>query len=349
MDTAQGKFRLSIIVPCYKVEKYLKRCLDSLLAQTLEGLQIICINDGSPDGCIDILNSYKAAHPDIFVIIDRENRGVWRSRREGIEAAEGEYTGFIDPDDHVRADYAKELYLAAKRDRADIACCGYERVEDETGHVYSREMTGFCRDHFDIKKDPGLLTEVNAAPWNKIFRTCLIKDMPDLENIPPALDDMMFAQLMYLKCRRVTFVKKSLIYYTVRQDSIINNISPALVPKICRSMKEVREIYAQKRPGMLLYIDTLAFLHIGISLMYRLYSPRLKGFSRLLKSDLVFLDKNFPGWRNSPYLRASYIASHDCANLRLRIMRDVYLLGLFEPFLFFYTLMIRRLKLDIKW
>ena len=114
MITADSSIKLSVIVPCYKVEKYLPACLDSLINQTLDDIEIICINDGSPDGCIDILRSYEAANPGKVVVIDKKNEGVWRGRFDGIRIARGEYIGFVDSDDTVAPNFAEILYRSAK-------------------------------------------------------------------------------------------------------------------------------------------------------------------------------------------------------------------------------------------
>ena len=76
----KNKKKVSIIVPCYKVEEYLPRCLDTLMNQTLEDIEVICINDGSPDNCLKILKEYQKKYKDKLVIIDKENEGVWRGR-----------------------------------------------------------------------------------------------------------------------------------------------------------------------------------------------------------------------------------------------------------------------------
>ena len=96
-----AKKKLSIIVPCYKVEKYLPRCLDSLVNQTLEDIEVICINDGSPDNCLNILKDYQKKYKDKIVIIDKKNEGVWRGRKDGIKKATGEFIGFVDSDDYL--------------------------------------------------------------------------------------------------------------------------------------------------------------------------------------------------------------------------------------------------------
>jgi len=340
--------KLSIIIPCYKVDKYLSGCLDALLSQTLDGIELICINDGSPDESLSILRSYKERYGDRIVLIDKENEGVWKARMDGITAAKGEYIGFADPDDRVMAGFASKLYEAVQKNGADIACCGYERI-DENGRIYSREMTGFGHTTFTIRDDHGKMLEVNTAPWNKIFKSSLLKNMPVIEHIPPALDDMVFAQLIYINAQTITFIPDILISYRMRSDSIINSISTELISPIYASMKELRTVFENKEPKMLQYIDALAFEHLGISLMYRIYGKTDEGFDDLLKTNTTFLDDNFPLWRKNKYMNLSYVLKNKGTNLKLWIVRNVYRLHLFKSFLYIYTAMIKYLKIDIKW
>ncbi len=95
--------KLSVIVPVYKVEKYLPRCLDSLLRQGMESgdWEVICVNDGSPDNCGTILVDYQQRHPDIFKVISQENQGLGAARNTGMKVAQGDYVGFVDSDDYV--------------------------------------------------------------------------------------------------------------------------------------------------------------------------------------------------------------------------------------------------------
>ena len=130
--------KLSIIVPCYKAKDYLTRCLDSLIRQTLTDIEIICVNDGSPDNCIEILEDYYKKYGDKIVIIDKQNEGVWRARMDGIKLARGEYIGFVDADDYVTLDFAEKLYTLVTLENADIAVCGFDRIDSETGKRYSR-------------------------------------------------------------------------------------------------------------------------------------------------------------------------------------------------------------------
>ena len=144
MKPTNQKIKLSIIVPVYKAERYLPCCLESLLAQTLPEIEIICVNDGSPDRCPAILKEYQEkAGGQRFVIIDKQNEGPWKARRDGIAAANGQYIGFLDADDYLKNDFAKKMYRAAKVSKADIVCCGFDRIDEETEKSYSREMTHF--------------------------------------------------------------------------------------------------------------------------------------------------------------------------------------------------------------
>ena len=114
-----NKPKVSVIIPVYKVENFLRRCLDSVVGQTLQDMEIICVNDGSPDNCLNILKEYQGKYDNI-VIIDKKNEGVWKARVDGIQKATGEYITFIDSDDYIALDCIEKLYSVAKKDYADI-------------------------------------------------------------------------------------------------------------------------------------------------------------------------------------------------------------------------------------
>ncbi len=119
--------KVSVIIPVYNVEKLLPRCLDSIVNQTLQDIEIICVNDGSPDRSIDVLNRYAAADSRIRVI-SQENRGLGGARNTGFEAATGDYILYIDSDDWVDANYCESLYAGATAADADVACASIQKV-----------------------------------------------------------------------------------------------------------------------------------------------------------------------------------------------------------------------------
>ena len=112
--------KISVIIPIYKVEKYLRFCLDSLCVQTLKDIEIICVNDGSPDNCGEILKEYEKKD-NRFYIINQENLGSGPARNNGLDYAKGEFVGFVDPDDWVSPNYFEILYNRATICGADIS------------------------------------------------------------------------------------------------------------------------------------------------------------------------------------------------------------------------------------
>lgn len=112
--------KVSVIIPVYNVEKYLRKCLDSVCAQTLEDIEIICVNDCSPDDSIEILKEYASKDNRIKIIDFKENRGVAVARNEAIKIATGEYIGFVDSDDWIDLDFYEKLYKKAKEDNVDL-------------------------------------------------------------------------------------------------------------------------------------------------------------------------------------------------------------------------------------
>ncbi|WP_455139260.1 glycosyltransferase family 2 protein [Thermophilibacter sp.] len=346
---ASSQIALSIIVPCYKVEQYLPKCLDSLVGQTLDNIEVICINDGSPDHCIDILRDYEKRFPGKVVVIDKRNEGVWKGRWDGIAVARGEYIGFLDSDDYATPDFAESLYRAAKETDADIAVCGFDRIDLESGKVLSREMTTH-RDDFIIDNDPGRLVELNGAPWNKCFRASILKGMRNLSQPPTVLDDLAFHLLAYCDMHgKVTFVPKSLVRYMVRAGSIINTVRKDQVDSIFNAFIEIRGHYERSRPGLLDALDAIAFLHLGVSLVFRLSCDRNVDIKHEIANMTAFLDAHFPTWRRTPYLRASYVVSRGGAFLKLFVVQKVYRAHLMPAFLAAYRFMINRLHVDIKW
>lgn len=340
---------LSIIVPCYKVEKYLPRCLDSLMNQTLKNIEAICINDGSPDHCIDILRDYEARYPGKVIVIDKRNEGVWKGRWDGIAIARGEYIGFLDSDDYVVPEFAERLYRAAKDQDADISVCGFDRIDLETGKVLSREMAA-PRPDFMIEDDSGRLVELNGAPWNKCFRAKILKGMRNLTNPPSVLDDLAFHLLAYLDVRgKITFVPESLVRYMVRAGSIINTVRRSQVDSVLAAFLEIRKYYVEARPELLPTLDAIAFLHLGVSFVFRLSCDKDYDLNEIIAEMTAYLDAHFPTWRTSPYMQWSYVSSRKGAFVKLLVVQKVYKAHMLPLFLAIYRFMINRLHIDIKW
>ena len=130
--------KLSVIVPVYNVEKFLPRCLDSLLRQGLESdeYEVICVNDGSPDNCASILAEYEAKHPDIFKVVTQENQGLGGARNTGTSIAKGEYVTYLDSDDYIIDNAYSYFMKEFCQDRPDVLCYDYGSIYTDGIHLH---------------------------------------------------------------------------------------------------------------------------------------------------------------------------------------------------------------------
>lgn len=242
------------------------------------------------------------------------------------------------------------MYNAAKKNNADISVSGFYRVDTDTEHVYSTEMTGFEGKHIDMKKNPEEILSINTALWNKLYKAEILKNMKNLEKPPRILDDMMFLLLVYLNTNTIEFINDPLYYYMVRQDSIMGQIKKEQIESTENAMLEIKKIYSKDKKGKKLIevIDTMAFLHFGVSLMFRMSDDK-KNFKQVLKDNRKYLDSNFPLWRKSKYLNLSYTISHKFANFKLAVVKKIYVMHLYRAFLAVYKFILRTFKIDIKW
>ena len=345
----ESKIKVSIIAPCYNAEKYLPRCLDSLVNQTLKDIEVICINDGSTDKTLKILKDYQKKY-SVLKIIDKKNQGTFLARMDGIKQAKGEYLCFVDSDDHISLEYAEKLYNSVKENNSDIAVCGYERIDMDTNKVLAREMCKKRR-NIDLNEDNdlGLILEVNSSLWNKIYKADLFKKMHILKGNPGPLEDVTIQQLLYLNTKRISFIDESLYYYYVRSDSLIHTIKDEYVDTAYRLLKEIKEIYIKENPKMLDYLSATAFLNFGISLMYRLSSEKKKVFNKKLKRNTKYLNENFPGWKKNKYITLKFIHKNKGVNRKLWIVKKFYDFHMFKLFLAVYKFTLKTFKIDIKW
>lgn len=340
--------KASIIVPCYKVENYLPRCLDSLVNQTLQNIEVICINDGSPDRCIDILNDYKKRYPETIVVIDKKNEGVWRGRFDAIAIACGEYIGFVDSDDYVEPDFAEKLYNTAKDNNADISVCGFHRVDVDTGKVLNTEMAD-KRQPFNVEEEPQRLLELNGAPWNKFFRASIMKNLHDFEEPPRIFDDMMMHLLAYPMVKRVAFTPHALVNYIIRGDSIMTTIDKSKIDSTYKAMLEVKQVYQEIATQRLReFLDAAAFLHLGISLMFRISYDKSASLKEELRRNRNYLDRNFPTWNSDKIISKASTKKYNGAIRKTFLARKIYNSGVMIFALKIYRLMI-SFGIDIKW
>lgn len=345
-----SKYKISIVIPVYKAEKYIKRCVESALNQTLDGVEVICINDGSPDNSINILKEIQKNNENL-IVIDKKNEGVWKARLDGIKRASGKYISFLDSDDYLDKDFAKKMYNNIEQNKSDIAICGYERIDSITGKILSQEMKYSSQRIIDTEKNADELISVNTALWNKIYKSSILKEIDEIKNPPRILEDMMFLTSIYPEVKKISFVEDYLYNYMVLDGSAMNTLKKDDIETIKKAMLEVKEIYSSKNVSLQLYevLSSMAFLHIGISLMLSVYKNDNKNFNIVYNDVLSYLNFNFPEWKKTRYTRIGYTLKRGKYNLKVAIVRKVYVFRLFKLFLWTYSFVTKTLKIDIKW
>lgn len=206
---------LSIIVPIYKVEKYLHRCVDSILNQTFQDFELILIDDGSPDNCGAICDEY-AARDSRIKVIHQANAGVSAARNAGLDIASGTYLGFVDSDDWIEPEMYATMIATAKEKQVDVVVCGFDYIDAfgnricDTG-VSSSEVLGCTEMLIDTF---GLRQKLfYGALWNKLF----VAERFSATRLHVGLalfEDWLAVLNVYKRCKRIGIVKKVLYRYT---------------------------------------------------------------------------------------------------------------------------------------
>ena len=287
-------YKLSIIIPVYNVEKYLKECLDSVCNQTLKDIEIICINDGSTDNSLSILKNY--AQKDTRIkIISKENEGQASARNLGIKKSSGEYVAFVDSDDFIEPSMFEKLYTKAKNNDLDIVMCKIATYDNQTEEIKYNVwyyMLGvfkdFEKDIFNHKDTKEFTCNIAVTPYNKIYKNSLLKDNNILFPEGLIFEDEKFFFDTYLRAKKVSIVDEFLYYYRVNRKGSTVDISKEndYSDIVCIS-KQIRNTF--KKTGdyeEYKFLLNNRLIHLQLS-RFTQTSPKYKNkFFNLIKSDL---------------------------------------------------------------
>lgn len=214
--------KISIIIPVYNVEKYLARCIDSILLQSFKDFEVICINDGSKDNSLKILKKYKNIDNRIKVI-NKKNEGSGEARNRGLELARGKYISFVDSDDWLNEKFLEVMYKKIINSEYDIVMCNPIIVYNKNKEIL---RTGKFKE-LDFKKNPFEIIEILNMPiiWNKLYK----KEILLKHNIkfPKFLyhQDVEFLYKVLVNTKKIYKIEKGLYYYYKRIDSVTGNIN----------------------------------------------------------------------------------------------------------------------------
>ena len=233
------KKKLSILIPCYNVEKYIKQCLDSVVSQLYSNTEIICINDGSQDGTLKILNEY-ASNDSRIIVIDKNNSGYGDSMNFGLSIAKGEYIGIVESDDFVELDMFSELMGIAIRDDLDIArCCYYQYITKSNSNTLVNNDFVLKNVVINPSKDSNPFYQAPSI-WAAIYRKKFL-DENNIKFLPTpgaSYQDTSFAFKCYACAKRFEMLDKAYLHYRIDSEGSSVN-SPSKIFCVCDEYSEM--------------------------------------------------------------------------------------------------------------
>ena len=295
--------KVSVIVPIYNVEKYLEKCINSLLSQTLEDIQIILVNDGSKDNSGNIAKEYEQNNKDRVIYVEKENGGLSDARNYGLKYATGDFIAFLDSDDYIEKNAYEEMYNKAIEENADYVECDFIwefpnkiRVDKQYPYKNKKEMLSFVR----------------VVAWNKLIKRQLITDN-NLE-FPKGLryEDVEFTYKLIPFINKFTYVDKPFIHYVQREGSIAN-VQNERTAEIFTVLDNVIEFY-KKNNIYEKYRDELEYnyaRYLLCSSLKRMCKIKDKSIrEKLLTESWERLNLNFPNWKENVILKTVNIGKN---------------------------------------
>lgn len=257
MPSEDSQITVSLLVPIYNVEKYLRECLDSAAAQTLENIEVICINDGSKDSSREIIQEYLDSDSR-FRVIDKENSGYGISMNMGLEAARGEYIGILESDDFIDSNELEVLYGLAKEHDADVVKSNfnfYWSVPKPREEFYEYSSKKMC-DHVFAPVDEPDVFYMKPSIWSAIYKKSFLDEnqIRFLETPGASYQDAGFSFKVWLAAQRAYCVHDAFLHY--RQDNEASSVnSPGKVYCACDEYAEMfrylDERFPEKRERMI--------------------------------------------------------------------------------------------------
>lgn len=295
--------KVSVIVPAYNTEKYLKKCLDSLVKQTLDDIEIIVINDCSTDKTKDILEKYKRKYKNIKVINNKTNKGIGYNRNLGITKASGKYIIFVDSDDYLDIDYAKKMYDYAELYNLDMVVCDIKKVNDNGEFIsYESDIKNF--ETSNLINNPMLLLDINMGPANKLFASKLFKDKEARFAEKLKYEDIVLIPRLIMNSNSIGKIRNVYYNYVIHKNSETTTMNKKVFD-ILEIMNEVNR-YMLECDYYNEIKEELEYLNIRTLLRYTLQQKNQKDkkiANKFIDDAFNFLNGEFPNWKKNKYFR----------------------------------------------
>lgn len=246
---------ISVVVPVYNVERYLQRCIESIINQSFKNYEIILVNDGSTDNSLNICLQYKKAYTNVTVL-NKKNGGLSEARNYGIKIAKAKYVCFVDSDDYLEKDYLKTLYQSVMDNNADVAMCEYY-LTNEFGRKYKRCKFNEPRNYTRINGYQCLKYlykdgyTPNVVAWNKIYKREIFNHLQ--YEVGKYFEDEYMAVPLFWNINYVSLVRQPLYNYVQRSGSITNTSMNIKKVKDIMTFKKKRINFFKEKKCDILY------------------------------------------------------------------------------------------------
>ena len=243
----ENNIKVSILVPFFKVEKYVGKCVESLLTQTYQNIEYVFVNDASPDNSMEIINECIKKHgkqDQCKMIVHEQNKGISTSRNDCLDNATGDYFLFIDSDDYIDHDMVELLVAAAQKENADISGCGY--IEEYDDHSIELPQT-YTNDHDEMLRAITILT-IKGVMWKLLIRRSIVTDHPEVRFIPNnnMVDDYLFCCQVFYYAKRFASVDKCMYHYIQYNPNNYSKKAIFNVESQAIAIQEVEKFYKEK-------------------------------------------------------------------------------------------------------
>lgn len=285
--------KISVIVPVYNMEIRLKKCIDSLVNQTLKDIELIIVNDGSKDNSLKIIKEYQKTHNNIK-IIDKKNGGIGAARNDGIKIATGEYIAFVDSDDYIELDMFEKMYKTIKKEKACIVVCNYKTFNEmDNNIIYNNIVAETNITTFD--KNPEMLNKIHYMPWNKLYK----KELFDKTKYPINVkyEDLNTIIKVFAKAKKIVPVNDYLYNYLLNPTGETLTVNKKILD-ILIILEDIVVFFNNKKSKV--FHNQLQLLCVNKVIHYIILSYNLENKNdsiQFVKMALKFLNKNFKGWR----------------------------------------------------
>ena len=288
--------KVSIFIPIYNVEKYLRRCLDSIVNQTLKDIECLLINDGSPDQSQKIIDEYVSKYPQLFKSYIKENGGLSDARNFGLNYVTGEYIAFVDSDDWIEPTMYEKMYQTAINQSADLVVCDFLMEWELTG--VSNYIQGLRCDSNDVSKN--LLISPPSA-WNKLYKAELFLKTNIRYPIGLWYEDLATTGKLISFCKKISYVNEAFVHYIQRTGSIMSTINEKMLD-IYKAIESIEEYY-KKNEIYEKYKQEIEYLYIENLILYgTMRFLQLENGDKYIKESIQYINNKFPMWLKNPYI-----------------------------------------------